>query len=271
MIATVNVLVIHLMVHHCDPTVRALMVTVHVIGVTFTRVHTLSGYARRSVKETTAPLVRGSASEKLSAGPTTTEEARQKRSLSEWGTGLSMSVHLVKNTTTTVNRKSHSGRNLASGLIGRRTKSTSEIGIDTDVIGNVIVNVNMSGSTRPELRVVRQKDIPILIDLLYRIVIVVVVVTAVLQRLRDPQTVGKITETNPRNNHFHSRHNPGGTAMVGRLRFHFDSQSKLTRLFSLLTLQNGRARTWIFLQRTVLRHRKLQDRKLPLLIPLIQD
>jgi len=243
MTATVSALVILLM--ELD---FGLIVQIHLVialekGVTCIKDRMLKGFEKRSVKETTVHLVKENASVKLKEESIMKEELQQKRSLKELGTGLNTSVHQERSTTTIANQKSRSGKNLVSGLTGKKTRNTNVTESDIDVIEIATVNENMSDRIPLGVPAVLRIDIPVLIDLLCRIVIVVIAIC-----------------------HRHVRRKIETTTEIIH---HF---SILCRNLPSLegTVMNDLAKIWTFHRQTVLQRQKLQDQKLPLHTLLIQ-
>jgi hypothetical protein len=137
-----------------------------------------NGYGIRKETETIGLLVKESDQETQIDAITTIEDP-QKKSLNESVIGQNTSARRERNITTIVKRKSLSGRNLATGLIGRRKRNMSATESATDVIGIVIANESTTGNPIRRLVtvvVVRLKDIPILVVLvLCRIVTTIAV------------------------------------------------------------------------------------------------
>jgi len=180
MTATVSELVILQMELGLDPIVRIPLVIVLENEVTCIKDHMLKESGRRREKETTAHLVKENDNGKLKDASAMKEAQLQKRNLNELEIGLSMSVHQERSTTTIANQKSHSGKNLVSGLTGKKTRNTNVTENDIDVIEIVIVNENMNGRIPLGVPAVPRIDIPVLIDLLCRIVIVTTAAAAVI-------------------------------------------------------------------------------------------
>lgn len=243
MTATMSALVILLMELGYDLTVQIPLVIALENGVTCIKDHMLKESEKRSEKGTTAHPVKENVSVKLKGGSTMKEELQQKRNLNGLETGLSMSVHQERSTTTIVNQKSHSGRSLVSGLTGKKTRNMSVTESDIDVIEIVTVNENMSDRIPLGVPAVPRIDIPVLIDLLCRIVTVAIAICHRHVR-RKAETTTEITH------HFsilcQNRPNLEGTVM------------------------NDLAKIWTFHRQTVLQRQKLQDQKLQLRTLLIR-
>ena len=162
-------------------------------------------------KGTTVHLVKENVNVKLREGLTTTEDPL-RTNLKGLVIGLSTSVPRERNIITIVNLKFHSGKNLVSGLIGKRIKNTNVTGKDIDVTETVIESGSMKDHILLELPVVLQIDIPVLIDLLCQIVTVVVVIATCRQLVR--QRIGTTIEITNCNILFPSQLSLEGIVMV---------------------------------------------------------
>lgn len=136
-----------------------------------------NGFGIRKETETIGLLVKESDQE-TQIDVITTIGDLQRKSHSESVIGQNTSALRERNITTIANQRSLNGRNLATGLIGRRKRNMSATESATDVIGIVTVNESTTGNPIRRLVTVvaRQKDIPILVVLvLCRIVTIIAV------------------------------------------------------------------------------------------------
>lgn len=206
------------MAQHYGQTARTLLVIAHETEAMCTKALMPNGYETRRETETTDLLVNANG-HGIQIDAITMTEDPQRKNLNESVIGLNMSVHRGKNITIIANLKSLNGRNLATGLIGKKTKNMSVRESATDVIGIVIVKENTTDHlTRPPATaaVVRRKDIPILVELvLCRIVTTAVVVLAIWRLLVQRRTETIIELINPSHpTRCRSSHSPEDTAMV---------------------------------------------------------
>lgn len=196
---------------------RTLLVIAHETEVMCTKAPMPNGYETRKEIETTVLLVNANDLGTQIDAITMTEDLLKKNPNGSV-IGLSTLARRGKSTTTTANQKFLNGKNLATGLIGKKTRNTNVIESDTGVIGIVIVKENTTGNpTRPLATVaaVRRKDIPILVDLVLCQIVTTAVVAAVMLHLarRRAETIIELT----RLNHpirCQSSHSPEDTAMV---------------------------------------------------------
>ena len=142
-----------------------------------------NGFGIRTETETIGLLVKESDQETQIGATTTIGEDPQRKSHNESVIGQNTSARRERNITTIANQKSLNGKNLATGLIGRRKRNTSATESATDVIGIVIVNESTTDNPIRRLVIVvaRLKDIPILVVLvLCRIVTIIAVAVVVM-------------------------------------------------------------------------------------------
>lgn len=173
-----------------------------------------NGFGIRKETETIGLLVKESDQE-TQIDVITTIGDLQRKSHSESVIGQNTSALRERNITTIANQRSLNGRNLATGLIGRRKRNMSATESATDVIG--IVNESTTGNPIRRLVTVvaRQKDIPILVVLvLCRIVTIIAVAVVAMWHHLVLRRIEIITELISLSHRCRNSRSPEDTATV---------------------------------------------------------